>query len=270
MKKWLRYEKKFTPKTYDFKIFDLWKEGFYAAKPFWLRFLVADLILIMVMYSIFWVPKLGQWFPFLQAFRIHPDLLYPTDFMRKFQSLSVSLFPMLFSLFFTVPVYLGVNLLALRVAYQRAAPLSLLSHYISFFWWGNLLCLLIISGGIFVPSFFLLHALAIKSTQLGNPAPFYVGALACGLAASLVLVTFSMTFNLVFGARIFVWEAMRMSARAVKQHFWRIFGMLLLVHLVQNIGERTFYLADILLYPPMMMSWALLYKKIFGEKGLVE
>jgi hypothetical protein len=32
----------------------------------------------------------------------------------------------------------------------------------------------------------------------------------------------------------------------------------------------TYYLSDILFFPPILMAWMILYQRIYGEAGLVE
>ena len=79
-----------------------------------------------------------------------------------------------------------------------------------------------------------------------------------------------MVLQLVFGARVSIMHAVAMSYKATSKNFFRIAGMLLLFYLVERLRYQTHYLSDILLMPPSMIAWALLYKRIYGEKGLVE
>jgi len=267
---WLKYQTAFNASPYQFQVFELWREAIKLATPFWLRLLLADIILIVVMHLPFWMPLLGKWFPFLEALRIHPAIFNTPGFFANFATLSKLLLPFLFGLFVIVPVYLGVNLLAFRIVYQRPAPITILSHYLSLFWWSNIVTLFFLSGIILVPCIYALQFLFAHASTPGFIAQFYLGLLATLFFFGYIVVMLSLVIGLVFAARVAPIDAIKMSWKAVKQNFWKIFAMLILLYMVRSIGYRTWYASDLLLMPPSAIAWALMYKKIFSAHGLVE
>ncbi len=269
LKKWFGFQQPFSIPPYQFQIFRLWQEAFKEARPVWLRLLVADFILIVLFHLPMLMPVFLKWFPFLHLFTLAPpwgkDPLY-----AHFTQLSENLFPLLFAIFILMPVYLGINLFALRVVYQRPAPLSLLAHYLGFFWWTNVMSVLVLAIFAFFPFVFFIVYLVGKTLAVTHAPQYYLGMIISVGMILLLWLMFSMALNLVFAARMSVVHAAKMSWVAVNQHKGRILGMLIISYAIWVLGQHTNYLSDIILMPPNAIAWALLYKRIFGERGLVE
>jgi hypothetical protein len=270
MKFWQKQQKSFSIPPFKFTIFELWREAFKCGIKAWLLLLLADAVLIIVANVPIWMPLLGQWFPFLKMFQINPPWMQDNIWLAKFAAISKLAMPYLFILFITAPLYLGVNLLALRIVYKRPAQLSLLRHYFQIYWWSSLTSIVLLSGILIVPALYLLKMLLQIASNPSYQLQFYIATSLFVIAMIVSCVLLSMLLQLVFGARVNIINAAVMSCKATSRNFFRIAGMLLLFYIVERLRYQTHYLSDILLMPPSMIAWALLYKRIYGEKGLIE
>ena len=270
MKLWVKFQKKFSIQSYEFTLFELLSDGFKIKWTDWLKLLLADLLLIIIIHLPVWNHQLLVWFPALKMLQINPNYLSHNSFVTNFFMVSKLVMPYLFTLFITVPVYLGVNLLALYIAYQKPASIKLLTHYINFAWWSVILSLGIYLGIILVPTIYIIKLISLLSVHPEYKAQFLVGLSVFGILTILFIALSSMTLQLIFAARLNVFDALQMSWKATSQRFKQILAILLIMYAAQQLSYYTHYLSDIFLMPPTMMAWALLYKRIFGEKGLVE
>ena len=274
MKIWLKNHKPFSPKSFQFTLFELWREAFKKCDyKVWFALLLMDFSFIVISNMPLLMHQLGLWFPALKAFQINPPWMQTNLFLMKFAALSKFLLPIfLFPLFVSVPVYLGVNLYALRIVYDRPAHFSLLRHYVHFYWWSQILLLGILSGIVLVPLIYVLyHFLLVGYTH--NAAYLAQWGVAFTILFVLIFILavyFSMSYLLIFAARMNVFNALTMSYKATKTHFWRFAAMILVTYLVIRLRVTTYYLSDILFFPPTLIAWMLLYKRSYGEAGLVE
>lgn len=269
-KSFSRYQGSFAEQPYQFKIFELWREAFRAAKPVWFTLILADIALLVVMHFPQWAPILLKYFPALTSLTPSTAWMQSTPFFAFFSHLSIGFFPLLYAIFVTIPVYLGMNLIALRAAYGRPFRFNLLAHYLTIFWWMQIVSVLFFAFVIFFPILYGLFYFSGRLLMHDTLPQVYVGLFLL-LGIFLWLVTmFSMVLNLTFGARVNVVSAIAMSWKTVRLHLWRVFGMFLISYLVWNVGMHTGYLSDLLLMPPNLMAWALLYRRMFADKGLIE
>lgn len=271
MKIWLKHEKPFSPTSFQFTLFELWREAFKKCDyKIWFALLLMDFAFIVISNTPFLMHQLGIWFPALKAFQINPPWMQTNLFLIKFAELSKFLLPiLLFPLFISIPVYLGVNLYALRIVYNRPVHFSLLRHYVHFYWWSQILLLGILSGIVVVPLIYVVYQLF----SMHNPA--YIAQWGVAFIILLVLifilaVYFSLAYLLIFAARMSVFNAFSMSYKVTKMHFWRFAAMILVTYLVVRLRVTTYYLSDILFFPPTLIAWMLLYQRSYGEAGLVE
>ncbi len=266
---WPKHQPIFSITPSQFTLYDIWRQGFKAALPVWLYLLGADLIFIVVIYTMDWMPYLGKIFPILEKFRIDPTIFYHNKVSQSFAILSQLFLPFLFWLFISIPVYLGLHLIALRIAYQKTFSYRLLMEYIGFYWWSVIVHVSFLSGFIILPVVYGMRFLFTYFVIASHALPqFYVGT-ALLILFLTVMVTFGcFSLNLIFMGHLKVIDGIALSFRAVKIHFWKILGMLVIIHLTRVLSFKTHFLSDILLMPPTYMAWALLYKNIFGEKGL--
>lgn len=268
---WLRYQKPFSPASFQFGLFELWRAALKKCSvQIWFSLLLADLIFIVVSNTPAWMHQLGVWFPELKAFQINPPWFQSDPLLVKFTTISKALLPtVLFPLFVSTPVYLGLNLYALRLVYDRPVNLSVLRHYLRIFWWSHITTLFVLSGVVMVPFFYVLFQFQLNASSAYLPQLYC--ALIILLAVMFILaVLFSMTYLLIFAGRLSVFNALSMSYKATKTHFWHFAALILLSYVVVRLRVTTYYFSDILLMPPTIIAWMLLYKRIYGEAGLVE
>ncbi|MCD6048250.1 MAG: hypothetical protein K0S08_1897 [Gammaproteobacteria bacterium] len=265
-----KYQSAFAGQPCQFKIYELWREAFKAAKPVWLKLLIANFFLVAVMHFPLWAPILAKMFPLLASLTPSTTWLQSTPFLAAFSHASVSFFPLLYGIFITIPIYLGMNLMSLRAAYQRPVSFSLLTHYLTLIWWMRLISVLFFAFLIFFPIFYGLTFLGGKILAHQVLPQYYLGTLILIVLLLWLATMLSMVLNLVFGARTSVVIAISMSWKNIRLHFWRVLGLLLITYFIWNMGVRSWYLSDLVLVPPNLMAWALLYRRMFGEKGLVE
>ena len=263
-----KYQPTFTPPPYQFRLYDIWREGFKAAKPVWIQLLFANYFFIAIFTSPEWMPALAKFLPFLNAFRVDPSHYEKSAELLQAANLSIFLMPLLFKLFVSVPVYLGLHLMALRIVYQQPAPFTLLGHYFRFRWYSVIVATFMIIVFFAIPviyfaSFLLSHYQHLQ-TQL------YAGFGLILIVVALAACFCCWSINLIFMAGLQVMDGFKLSIKVVRQFFWPTAGMLLILLLIRKASASSYFLSDLVLMPPAYMAWAILYKQIFGDRGLTE
>jgi uncharacterized membrane protein len=87
----------------------------------------------------------------------------------------------------------------------------------------------------------------------------------CVIPGIYLLVAWMMAIPLVADRKMDFWPAMELSRKVMGQHWWTMFGLLLLSFLVLLLGACVCCIGVIVALPVVFAAWAYAYEDIFGS-----
>jgi len=110
------------------------------------------------------------------------------------------------------------------------------------------------------------RALPIMAASLIVSTMSFLGFLMLIIPGVYLFVAYSFTYYLMLDKNMGIWEAMETSRKAVTKHWFRIFGLIVVLFLIFTLSAMTivgvFWTA-----PWIVMSFSILYTRLFGYEG---
>lgn len=252
-----KYSRVFSPRNYDFNIAEIYREAWQHAKKAWFFILVCYAI-VLVMSC---VPRILPYIePYLPRFPLPAEMNMTAAILKIFS-------PALYWMFMTFPLQMALKLIVARIIYQREYNRDLLKNYFTFFWYNVTVSFFMAVAFILFPFVCLNYEIIFHHSSAHYEQLKALGFL--GLAVIVVLVNyFCFVPDLLFLAKVRIFDAFKISWQAVAKHRFSILLMIMSQLVIFSVGSLTYHISDILLVPPAYVAWALLYRRIFGEHGL--
>ncbi|MGZ4973009.1 MAG: GYF domain-containing protein [Limisphaerales bacterium] len=92
-----------------------------------------------------------------------------------------------------------------------------------------------------------------------------VGLAFCIIPGIYLAVAWSMAITLVADRKMEFWPAMELSRKVMNQHWWSMFGLLLLCILISLLGLCVCCIGVYVAMPVVFAAWAYAYEDIFGS-----
>lgn len=92
-----------------------------------------------------------------------------------------------------------------------------------------------------------------------------VGLAFCIVPGIYLMVAWSMAIPLVADKKMEFWPAMELSRKVMNQHWWSMFGLLLLCILISLLGLCVCCVGVYVAAPVVIAAWAYAYEDIFGS-----
>ncbi|MDB6059783.1 MAG: hypothetical protein JWO95_3627 [Verrucomicrobiales bacterium] len=92
-----------------------------------------------------------------------------------------------------------------------------------------------------------------------------VGLAFCIIPGLYLLVAWSMAIPLVADKKMEFWPAMELSRKVMNQHWWSMFGLVLLGILILLLGACVCCVGILVATPVVFAAWAYAYEDIFGS-----
>ncbi len=245
--------------------FSLWSvilEAWRAAYGGRLKFLCANYLVLLFSFVPILAPFFAQLFPRIMLVPLLPVV------PRPIAALLVTVMPWFYLMWVTVPLKLGLLLLATRMAYHQPYKLSSTTfHYLRFFWLVNIVSCVVLIG------FFLGTPIVFVATKLvllvfTNHPMGQLGVLwATGLVVFLLSAYAFISCLLLFLGRVNSFIGFKTTLVATTAHFWRILAVVVLVVLLSLLSKYTWHVSDLIFAPFSYLLCGVLYKRIFGASA---
>jgi uncharacterized membrane protein len=89
--------------------------------------------------------------------------------------------------------------------------------------------------------------------------------LVCAIPATYLSVCWKFTLPLIVDKQLDFWTAMGASRKMVTKHWWQIFGLILLISVVNVVGLCVCCVGVIFTFPVGVAALMLAYETIFSE-----
>lgn len=175
--------------------------------------------------------------------------------------------PVFYFLFFTIPLHLGLFLIAAHIVYQKPYQITTtLLHYFKLFWLSNLFKV-ILAIGFFIgsPTLFVLSKLLLVSFK-GQAIASMVVLYSFAVLLSMFSLYAFFSCLLLFIGRVTLLTGLKVVVRMVSQHFWKLWLLFLLQLLISLASQLSWHVLDLLWTPFSYVLWLVIYKKMFGNQ----
>jgi len=128
-----------------------------------------------------------------------------------------------------------------------------------------LLSYLLINLVILVPTGVLLGVAAALVFVAGLPSAVFWLAIAIVVIYSIYLgIAYLFTLPLIVERDLSAWQALEASRKAVSQHWFKVFGLMLLCYILMVLSGFTLFIASIWIVPLSLIALGIVYRTIFG------
>ncbi|MDA7818463.1 hypothetical protein N9A28_09765 [Sulfurimonas sp.] len=205
---------------YDFSIIALLKEGFRRTEGVKLIFFGAVFIYFVI--SLLTNQALG--------------FIFPND-----ESVANFYVASVLEAIFTIPILVGINMLAVKRVREEETLVPSIFDYYSFF----------------IPLMF---------AYLAMTALILTGFILFILPAIYLIISYVFTYTLMVDKNMDLWEAMELSRKAVTAQWFKFFGLGLMSCLILILGLIPLGIGLVWAIPTVYLSYALLYHRLFDEE----
>lgn len=184
-------------------------------------------------------------------------------------SQSISTLGQLIINFIQAPLIAGLIFMGIRRAIDKPISFVMLFKVFKFrymfrFFYLNILILLIIFAGvavIYLPGLFI-HNHLIEGLYIVTSVVVVI------LAWIYLFTSFILTFPLIIDRDYTAWAALTTSCRAVSKHWFRMFGLLIVLQLIYLLTALTLFIGFIWTLPFFLNTLGVVYRDTFGVVGL--
>jgi hypothetical protein len=113
------------------------------------------------------------------------------------------------------------------------------------------------------------RTLPILITALMSTVLIYLGFLLLVIPGIYLAIAYMLAIPLVVERGLSPWQAMEASRKAISQHWFKVFGLVLLLVLISMIGAIPLGIGLIWTIPLFFISAGVLYRTIFGVRPAV-
>ncbi len=245
--------------------FSLWGvlvEAWQLARGQRLKFLMANYVVVLFSLVPILAPFFAQMFPRLMLVPLLPVVPKPIA------ALLTIFMPWFYLMWVTVPLKLGLLLIATRIVYHQTYKLSNATfYYLRFFWLVNVLaCVVLIGFFLGTPIVFVatkLVLLAFANNAIGQHLVIW----ATGLVAFMLSAYAFISCLLLFLGRVNTFIGFKTMLVATTAHFWRILAVIVLIVLLSLLSKYTWHVSDLIFAPFSYLVCGVLYQRLFGAKA---
>ncbi len=94
----------------------------------------------------------------------------------------------------------------------------------------------------------------------------FLGFLCLILPGIYLMVGWSFTLVLIIDKQIGFWPAMGLSRKMISKHWWKFFGLIIVISLINSIGMMIFFVGSLITVPLALAALMFAYEDIFNPK----
>lgn len=223
---------------YDFSIKKIMQEAWAKTSGFkmhmWKAFLLVMLVVVVVSMPVYMIVN-----------------ALTADLDTSDANLITLLSNLLLSIFIIQPLFAGLIMIVIRHSVGEMTPINSVFSY--FKYWNKLWVIPVIST-----------ILSLVNALFPDVA---IVQLLVIFAFIYVFVSYFMYLPLIVDKQLSIWSAMEGSRKAIAHHWFKTFGLLIVVGIVGILSAFTLFIAFIWTLPWLYNAVAIYYRDVFGVKS---